>query len=256
MSLDAATEQAELSAAETELKVARSERDKVFAGSNEFQIRVAEHEVVAAEADSKLAKIEFQRQKRLSTERVGSLSETDRAESEASRREAVLQRAYANLDYLKNVVTVEDRALAEAKVALAQSRVATAQQRLNDCTLRAPSDGTVLEILHFTGEGVSELTPDPVIIFADLSHLRVRAEVDESYALTVHRGQRLTIFGRALGSKRASGTVSYVKSVMGKKTVFAHTATERKDLDVLQVFADLPPDFSAPIGLEVDFEIE
>jgi HlyD family secretion protein len=43
---------------------------------------------------------------------------------------------------------------------------------------------------------------------------------------------------------------------MGKKTVFAHTATERKDLDVLQVFADLPPDFSAPIGLEVDFEIE
>ena len=256
MSLDAATEQAELSAAETELKVARSERDKVFAGSNEFQIRVAEHEVVAAEADAKLARIELQRQKRLSSERVGSLSETDRAESEASRREAGLRRAYANLDYLKNVVTVEDRALAEAKVALAQSRVATAQQRLNDCTLRALSDGTVLEILHFTGEGVSELTPDPVIIFADLSHLRVRAEVDESYALTVHRGQRLTIFGRALGSKRASGTVSYVKSVMGKKTVFAHTATERKDLDVLQVFADLPPDFSAPIGLEVDFEIE
>jgi Multidrug resistance efflux pump len=255
MSLDSATEQMELAAAEAELKVARSERDKIMAGTNKFQIRAAESEVAAAESEAKLAGIELKRQERLSSERVGSVSEADRAESEAARRSAGLRRASANLEYLKNVVTVEDRAMAEAKVVLAESHVATARQRLNDCTLPAPIDGTVLELLHFPGERVSEFAPEPVLIFADLGHLRVRAEVDESYVLNVHLGQELTIFGRGLGSRRVSGNVTYIKSLMGKKTVFAHTATERKDLDVLQVFADLPGDFSAPIGLEVDFEI-
>ena len=43
---------------------------------------------------------------------------------------------------------------------------------------------------------------------------------------------------------------------MGNKTVFSHEAAERKDLDVLQVLIDLPPDFRAPLGLQVDVDIQ
>jgi HlyD family secretion protein len=42
---------------------------------------------------------------------------------------------------------------------------------------------------------------------------------------------------------------------MGKKTVFARTATERKDVDVRQVFVQLPEGVDLPIGLETDVVI-
>jgi hypothetical protein len=60
---------------------------------------------------------------------------------------------------------------------------------------------------------------------------------------------------RGLGNTRYPGTVTLVKRVMGNKTVFSHEASERKDLDVIQVLIDLPDDFSAPLGLQVDVDI-
>lgn len=42
---------------------------------------------------------------------------------------------------------------------------------------------------------------------------------------------------------------------MGRKTVFAQTATERKDLDVVQVLIALPEGVAWPIGLEVDVRV-
>jgi hypothetical protein len=50
-------------------------------------------------------------------------------------------------------------------------------------------------------------------------------------------------------------TVALVKRLMGNKTVFSHEASERKDLDVLQVLIDLPADFRAPLGLQVGVEV-
>jgi HlyD family secretion protein len=43
--------------------------------------------------------------------------------------------------------------------------------------------------------------------------------------------------------------------MMGKKTVFAHAAEERKHLDILQVLIDMEPGFQAPVGLQVDVKI-
>ena len=43
---------------------------------------------------------------------------------------------------------------------------------------------------------------------------------------------------------------------MGPKTVFSGAASERKDLDIIQVLIDLPQEFHAPIGLQVDVDIQ
>jgi hypothetical protein len=42
---------------------------------------------------------------------------------------------------------------------------------------------------------------------------------------------------------------------MGDKTVFARDAADRKDLDTIEVLIDAPPNFRAPIGLQVDVDI-
>ncbi len=51
------------------------------------------------------------------------------------------------------------------------------------------------------------------------------------------------------------GRVSLVKGLMGKRTVFTRSSTERKDLDVVQVFIEMGADFAAPAGLRVDVAI-
>ncbi len=64
------------------------------------------------------------------------------------------------------------------------------------------------------------------------------------------------ISGRGLGNREYVGSIALVKSIMGKKTVFSGSATERKDLDVIQVMIELDKHLRAPIGLEVDVEID
>jgi HlyD family secretion protein len=100
------------------------------------------------------------------------------------------------------------------------------------------------------------LDREPVLIFADDSQLRVRAEIDERYVQRLIVGQTAEVYGRGLGNTRYRGTVALVKRVMGNKTVFSHEASERKDLDVIQVLIDLPEGFTAPLGLQVDVDIQ
>jgi HlyD family secretion protein len=90
----------------------------------------------------------------------------------------------------------------------------------------------------------------------NLVNLRVRAEIDENYAFALREGQTALIFGRGLGGKEIPGHVGLVKQVMGKKTVFAKTATERKDIDVIQIFIEPDKAFQAPVGLEVNVKIQ
>jgi HlyD family secretion protein len=97
---------------------------------------------------------------------------------------------------------------------------------------------------------------EPAILFADLGRLRVRAEVDERFVHELHAGMPAEIYGRTLGKDIHQGAVTLVKRVMGPKTVFARSAVERVDLDVVQLFVDMPADFQAPVGLRVDVRID
>ena len=111
----------------------------------------------------------------------------------------------------------------------------------------------MLEIFKREGEGARNL--DPVIVFGDESRAVVRAEIDERYVHRLEAGLAATVYGAGLGPRRTIGRVTTVKRLMGKKTVFTREAAERKDLDVLQVLIEMPADFVAPMGLQVDVDV-
>jgi multidrug resistance efflux pump len=144
----------------------------------------------------------------------------------------------------------------ESKLKQADAQLAVARANVAEMELRAPSEGTVLEILHRAGDSAFTAYPEPVIIFGDLTKLRVRAEVDENYAMQLQTGQTAVVVLRNESRTELPGKVALVKRIMGGKTVFTKTATERKDLDVLQVLVDLPPGTALPVGLEVDVRIQ
>jgi HlyD family secretion protein len=254
MTLHNAEERAALAAAEKELTLAQVERDKVFSGTHTFEISAAESKraLIAAELD--YARRDRDRKAALINKAISD-TEFDLAKTDVARKDAALKSADAELLRLQHFVRPEDRKVADARIAVAKARLTLAAQRLEETFLRAPFNGVVFEILKREGESVYSVGPEPVLIFGVLSHLRVRAEIDENFAIKLRAGQQAIVFGRGLGPQQASGKVVLVKQLMGKKTVFSKAATERKDLDVVQALIAMDGDFAAPIGLEVDVKI-
>lgn len=248
-------ERAALAEAEAMLAAAKAERAQVEAGVNPARIVAQQAAKGVAEAEAEFARRELVRQEGLFKARLIPATDHDLAATNVQRRDAALSQAEADLIHLQKFVRDEDRAVADAKVQAAEAKLAKARVALAETELRAPSDGSILEILHRAGESAHTAWPEPILIFGDASKLRVRAEIDESYALRLHTGMSASIFGRGLGASKIQGAVVLVKPAMGRKTVFAKTATERKDLDVLQVLIDLPGATSLPVGLEVDVKI-
>ena len=250
------SERAAVALAEMELAVAIAERNQLFAGAPSFQIKAAADKQELLDEHVRHAKKQFDRSKALFERKSLSEEESDRAETDLIRAKKSLQQAVSELEHLKNLVRPVDQAVVEAKVQRAEAQLASARQRLADTILTAPFDGTVLEILRREGEGSRMVDREPVIIFADNLRLRVRAEIDERHVSRLRQNQKAIIFGRGIGDAIVDGQLTLIKGIMGPKTVFSGAASERKDLDIVQVLIDLPPDFYAPIGLQVEVDIQ
>ncbi len=254
MSLSNGDEQAAIGVATQELALARADRQKLLSGVHQDEIAAAKRSVELLAEQRRHAHIHLDRTRKLSAARAATVADFDRAESDCCQIEIKLAQAESELRRLETFVRPEDCVQADARVQLAEARLAAAQQRLADTRLLAPLDGTVLEINRREGEGAQGR--QCVIVFGNQSRLRVRAEVDERYVHLIALGQTVNVYGAGLGNARYQGTVAVVKQLMGKKTVFVNDAEERKDLDVMQVLIDLPAGFRAPIGLQIDVEIE
>lgn len=253
--LDDSEEQAAVQAALAEVKTAKAELETVLAGSHPDAIAAAEHHLQELIHASEFAQREHKRLSHLAETKSASDTETDKAASHAKQSQAAVSAAKSEIQRLKNLPRPEEKSAAEARLMLAESRLVQAKMHLEQTTLRAPFNGTVLELLKRDGDVVRAVDQEPVLVFADLSHLRVRAEVDERFVDGLTNGMKGEVYGRPLGDKTYLGTVSFVKQLMGPKTVFSRAAAERVDLDVIQIFIDMPAEFKAPVGLRVDVRI-
>ncbi|MBX3415942.1 MAG: HlyD family efflux transporter periplasmic adaptor subunit [Pirellulales bacterium] len=241
--------------AEQQVVLAAAQREQLLAGMHVEQVNAARRNVEIMEERLQFATKQQARILALTARGVTTDAERDQTATEVQQARKSLEQAKAELALLERHVRAVDRDVADAEVRLAEARVETARQRLANTIMLSPLDGIVLEVFKREGEGARVLDRDPVMIVADKSRLRVRAEIDERFVHRLAAGQSARLYGRGLGDVRYPGTVSLVKRLMGKKTVFNNEASERKDLDVLQVLIDLPDDFQAPFGLQVDVDI-
>jgi HlyD family secretion protein len=252
ISLDDRVEAAAVAVAAAELHVREAERDKALSGTHPALVEAAEASVRLLTEQLRHSRAELARLEPLLAKNSASRAEVDRMFTDVQQSSHRLVRAEAELASLTKVVRPEDIRLAEARVDEARELLALARHRLADMTLRAPFDGIVLEVLRREGEAAKAADSEPALLFADTSRLRVRIEVDDRYVATVAAGQKAVVSGLGLGDRVYPGHVVFVKSVMGKKTVFTRSASERKDLDVVQAFVVTDAPLAAPIGLEVE----
>jgi RND family efflux transporter MFP subunit len=155
--LDAANIEANLKLAEAQLTAAKS-------GLNEIKVRLDE------------ANLELSRVTRLTTEKIATQTELDRADAEVKSLRARLDQQVS-------------------QIAVAERQLALWHQQLDDMTVRAPFGGIVTAKNAQPGEMISPMsagggfTRTGICTIVDMSSLEVEVDVNESFINRVEEGQ-------------------------------------------------------------------
>lgn len=140
----------------------------------------------------------------------------------------------------------------ESGLTIARGELAIAQHGFEKTRIRAPFDGTVLNVFAREGELASPSANQALVAFGDLGHLRVRAEVEERDVAKVRVGQKVIVKADAFPDREFEGMVTEVASALGSPRITSRGPRRPNDVDVLEVVADL--DGSPPLltGMRVD----
>jgi HlyD family secretion protein len=238
--------------AQARVRLREAELQRLQNGARPEERQRAKAQVEEMEANLVLAQKDFSRRERLTDKgaiSVQAMDETRSSKAAAEARRAIQQ---FGLDLILAPPRQEDVSIAEAQIAVARAEVAEAMANLHKTRVRSPIGGTILRRYRLPGETVSDQVPMPIVRIGDTRNLRVRAEVDETDIAQVSVGERAYVTADAYGTRRFSGSVVRVGSMVGRKRLRSDDPAERIDTKALEVLIDLDGNPSLPIGLRVD----
>ena len=146
-------------------------------------------------------------------------------------------------------VVVASAQLAAAKAQLASSEIALQRIALliERLTVRAPRDGTILQVNIRAGEYAANLPKNPVMVLGDIDRLQVRADVDEQNSTRIRPGQ--TAKAHLKGDPSVTFDLEFVRvePYVIPKVSLTGASTERIDTRVLQVIFSLKRPENPPL---------
>jgi HlyD family secretion protein len=140
----------------------------------------------------------------------------------------------------------------EAQVVSARGDLALARVNLEKLKIRAPIDGTILQLNINPGELATPSALQPVLSIANLTTLNVRAELDERDVSEIKLGQAASVRAAAFPGKEFAGTVTSIAPVVEPSRLGARGASNRTDVDVVEVVVKLAQPGPLTTGMKVD----
>jgi HlyD family secretion protein len=139
---------------------------------------------------------------------------------------------------------------AEGMYNISRSDLAVVEAGVDKLTIRAPIAGIVLQVNAKVGELASPASPQPLVVLADLTALRVRAKVDERDISDVKIGQSVMVRPAAFGGREFPGKVSFISRMVepGRENVRANST----ETGVVEVLVDLPEPGPLTSGMKAD----
>jgi HlyD family secretion protein len=141
---------------------------------------------------------------------------------------------------------------AEGQLNIARSELSVSRAALEKLAIRAPIDGTILQINARPGEAISPSTTPPLVQLGDTSALRVRAEVDERDIEKIKAGQPVLVRPAALRGREIAGTVSFIAPLVEAGRYTALGQRNMTDVDVVEVLVALSEPGPLAVGMKVD----
>lgn len=196
-----------------------------------LEAKVREAETALADAKSELALWDG-----VTDKRAVSTDQIDRKKFAVRLAETKVSQAMADLADVKAGAWKPDVDVARAQLASAQAAVQQTMTELDRLVIRAPVDGTVLQLKIRTGEfAQAGVLATPLILLGNIDRLHVRVDIDENDAWRIHSTAKARAFAR--GNRDIFTKLDFVRfepMVIPKKSLTGES-TERVDTRVLQV---------------------
>jgi RND family efflux transporter MFP subunit len=147
--------------------------------------------------------------------------------------------------------------MTDANLKSAQSQLASAQTNLEILTIKAPRDGTILQVNVREGEYAGTSPAEPLMILGDTDKLQLRADVDEQNAPLIKPGQPAEAYLK--GDTQNAIKLRFIRIepfVVPKKSLTGES-TERVDTRVLQIVFEFDrPSTPVYVGQQMDVFIQ
>ena len=249
--LDDEETRARLTSAEAGVAARKRDRDATPASGAALDRRRADDAVAAAERAVVVAKGEVDR---LSTSGRGDAAkemELRGARNAVFQAQKTLELERAQLSRLR---AANSKATGQLDTALtiARAELAAAQAQFEKTRIRAPLAGTILYLPVRVGETVAPSPERALVVLADISSLRVRADLDERNAAKVSLGQFVHIHSEAFPNRSFSGKVVSIGPALTPAQTVSASRRRSNDGNALDVQVEVVGDHELMPGMQVD----
>ncbi|MGA7324989.1 MAG: HlyD family efflux transporter periplasmic adaptor subunit [Rhodomicrobium sp.] len=242
---------AKLAAAKAGVAARAAERDEIEARGAALERRRAEDSLYLAERHAFGARMDLDRPISLAKTKEVSAADIENARAAVIAADQKVEVERANL---KRVETKNLPAPLREEAALAAARadVAALSAELERLHIRAPVDGTVLELHAKIGETANPAAGIPLVVLGDTSRLQVRAEVEDRDFPKIYPGQAAMVQSDAFPNRKFGAKVALVPRTLAAPKLNARSQPTVTDIDVMQVTLDLDDGDPLLPGMRVD----
>lgn len=249
--LDDSDIEARLAAADAEASVRKRDRDAETVTGAARDRRTAEDAAFAAERLYSLNRAELDRW--IQARKNGLATDADLAkarETVVKARDAMTAARATLRRSLADTQVAQTRL--EAALAAARSELAAVDAAAERMRIRAPVDGTILQLNAIAGESVAPSPENVVIVMGDVSALRVKAEIEERDIGKLRVGQPAVIRSDAFPGRDFDGKVTAFAQSLGPSKLGQKGPRRLADVDVLEVTLELTGHPPLLPGMRVD----
>jgi HlyD family secretion protein len=244
--------QAKLTSATAEALVREREREDEVVKGLPLERRTAEDNSSAADRALFRARIALDDAQRNARSGQGPADTVNAAREKLAAAE---KKANADRETLEKVSAKDGMPLPtrlESALTQARSDISQIETAIEKTRIRAPADGTVLNVWAKAGETAAP-SPDAVLVlFGDISSLRVRAEVEERDVVKIRLGQRTVVRVDAFPDRDFEGVVTQLAPALGPPRITTRGPRRPNDVEVLEVLISLDGQPPLLTGMRVD----
>ncbi len=235
-----------------EAQVRVRERNEEDARGLQLERRNAEDDVASAERAVFGAQQEFDDALDKKRNNNGSDDDVDKARTKLTDANKKLADERADLAAVNAKSGMPLPTRLEAALSVARAELTAAELGVEHTRVRAPFDGTVLNVMAKEGEVAAPSPENTLVVFGDLSAMKVRAEVEERDAAKIHVGQRVVVRADAYPDQDFEGRVGSIAQSLSQPNIVSRGPRRPNDVEVLEAMVDLdglPPLLT---GMRVD----
>ncbi|MDT3417505.1 HlyD family secretion protein [Brevibacillus aydinogluensis] len=237
---------------DAQIELARANLSKAQAGSEPEELEQERERVAQAERDYDNAKREYERIRQLHESGATTQQELDKAKAQ-------LDSALSQLNVTRQQYALKQKGPRKEEIASLQAQInsrlaekALLEKERVQSVLVAPTDGTVIDRAAENSQYVNKGTE--ILTIANLNHLLIEADINESDVSKIKLGQTAVIEGSALGKQRLNAKVIRISPIavttpnssgQGEKTRVKVTLEPSGDLSALK------PGFHVDIDISV-----